>query len=103
MGAERQRRKVEDGGEVGGVPVALRIVLPVGGGRQLALGLTEDRLVVGEWSPTIPRGWAQDDLARRMNGAIAALLLEASTRPGLQNAPQSFIKARRFTSQLPRM
>ena len=83
MGALQSRRRVVAGGQVDGVPVVLRVSGAVGSKYRIHLGLTADRRIVAEWEPALPSAWGAADLAKRINGPLAALLLAASARPGL--------------------
>ena len=75
----RSRLRIEHGGAVDGVPVALRVAATLGGRRMMRLGLTADRVIVGD--RCVSRLSA--DAAARYRGALAALLAEAAKVPGL--------------------
>ena len=74
---------VFESGVVAGWRVALHVQVNVGSGYILTLGLTEDRRVVGEWSPRMPTTFNPANLARKIEGAMARLLVAAAARPGL--------------------
>ena len=71
------------GGEVNGIPVALRVTTTMRKGVTLTLGLSSDRGVVGRWSPRMPRTMRPDEFWPRVNAAIAALAVAAAARPNL--------------------
>jgi hypothetical protein len=77
------RSRAVTGGEVNGIPVELRITVPMRENFKLTLGLTADRRIVGRWSPRMPRTFAPDDLWPRVNAALSSLLLAAIARPRL--------------------
>ena len=75
-------RGVLMGGRVGGRLVVLHVTVKIGAA-VLTLGLTEDRRVVGEWSPRMPRTMRTEAFWPRVNSAIAALAVAAAAQPHL--------------------
>ena len=71
------------GGEVNGVPVALRVTVPIHKDCKLLLGLSVERRVIGRWVPRMPRTMRPEEFWPRVNLAIAALAVAAAAQPHL--------------------